>query len=752
MRNFRCLPALAAFFTVAALSAAPVLNLAPDPGFEQKTGWSLTSWEICEYKSEYVSEAHSGQTAIKLNPIKPGKDNKINAIALSPAFAVKSDTDYLVSMWVRTDADSPIAAFSIMAFREPFATKGFKTPQAGYSTFSLPASKTWRLWTLRYHMPPGAVEAILAPRVSRAGTAWFDDLSFVRADQASLTFPLAGQVVKLPDTRRFEAETACPAGTACRVELYCRETGEKLASAPAAASVALSPATKAGDWLDAVLVEPKSNSILAHTALRTPPLVEFALAYPSYRRTLYAASKRDRVEGHLTINAASEIAEKLTYTAAVTAGDASPAFPAPRPCAPEQTIRLPLPKSSGHNFTLAVQVTTPSGPQTFREPFKLVSAAPTGTHEFIVGDHNELLMDGKPFFVRAFMGGDASNFGPLVEAGYNCGFTFSNTPESAIKYLDGLQKIGMYGCVGVPVPFVNKRTTEGLREAIAKVKNHPALMGYYLIDEPAPTKEGQTPKDLQAYYDIVADEDPYHPAMTTFYNPEFADDYENCLDIFLFDPYPVKTNRLPLTMVSQFVLRARELLGDRKPVHLVPQAFGWEIIEGLNPPYPYTTPTPQEARCMSYLGLATGANGLIYYCWHVYTKFDQKVKDQGGWPWTLGGYLPEKQPALWGALAQVGRETRMLEPVLQIPGRMWSQDGVYFREIPPTTGQLGYLFAVNPSDDKPVTTTIRLQTRLPRLHELEEINRATRCAKVAGSEVTISLQPQEVGIYKLPTK
>lgn len=728
----------------AAVLAAPVVNLLPDGGFELKT-WQLSSWEICEHKAEFVAEAHSGGTAIMLTGIARGKDNKVSALAIPAPVKVQGDRDYLLALWVRSEADKPLASVSVLSYKEPFAPLQWKTPQTGYRTYNLPASKTWRLWTLKFHMPAESVEAIVMPRIAEIGSAWFDDVSLVPAGQASLQFSQRGIITRLPDTRRVQAKTECPPQTACKLEVHARATGERLVSVAAKPTVDLTPKLQEGDWLDATLLEPVSGGLLAHAELRVPPLVDFQLVCPRYRQSFYATSKRDRVEARLTVNATAEVAKKLAYTASLGAPTGKPVA-----CAPEQTIRMALPAAGGTDLTLKVAVTGGPRPYSFSAPFKLVPPPPAGVHEFIVGDDNQLLMDGQPFLVRGFMGGDAKVYEPLAKAGYNCGYTFSGSAEGSLKYLDGLQTLGMYGCIGLPETFVNKGTTEGLREAVRQVKSHPALLGYYLVDEPTPNKPGQTPKDLQAYYDIIADEDPYHPVMTTFYEPEFADDFENCVDILMFDPYPVKTNQLPLTMVSQFILRARELTGDRKPVFLVPQAFGWEIIEGLQPPYPYTTPTPEEARCMSYLGLATGAQGLVYYCWHVYTKFDQKAKDEGKWPWVLGGYLPEKQPALWGALEKVGEDLKLLAPALGRPSSMWSQDGLYLREIPPVEGQMGYLIAVNPSDDNTVETTVKLQTRLPRLPELEEIDRSACCVKVAGNEATVVLAPRQVGIYKLP--
>jgi hypothetical protein len=168
MITMRVLLCLTMALVGSALCAAPfVPNLLPDPGFEDQK-WTLGSWEVCEFKSEYVAEAHSGQLAAKLSALKAGKDNRISAIATAPGAPVQGGQAYLLGLWYRTDPQVT-AAVSVISFSEPFAAAGWKTPKASYNTYSLPASETWRLWTLQITMPANAVEAAVLPRMQMAG-------------------------------------------------------------------------------------------------------------------------------------------------------------------------------------------------------------------------------------------------------------------------------------------------------------------------------------------------------------------------------------------------------------------------------------------------------------------------------------------------------------------------------------------------------------------------------------------------------
>ncbi len=738
----------------AAVCLPAVTNLIQDPGFEDKS-WSLTSWEVCESSQEYTPEAHTGEVAIKLTGLKAGKDGKVSALAHSQPIDVEAGQDYLFSLWLRTEGD-PKAQVSFITYKEPFAEKGFKTPQAMYNTRALWDAPAWQVRAIRYKIPPQAVQMIIIVRAAGLGTVWYDDLSLALADQARIEFPLQGEITRLPDLRRFKAQVQLPPEGRYQIELASRQSGKTIATETISSPetiAELSGSAQDTEWLDALVVEPHSRAVLAHCDFQASPLADFTPLYPRYRHAMFASDARDYVSGRLTINATAQVTRRIMIAAGLQGDSILPQHRRWKRAQRQQELRVPFHPGAEHKkWSFTVSARTPEKTYEFVHSFRVKPPAPQGTHEIIVGENNELLLDGKPFFVRGFYGGGPEDYGPVVKAGYNAAFNFSASPKGAIKFLDGLQKIGMLGCVGLPVPFVKKGETEGLREAIRRVKNHPALLGYYLIDEPVPYKQGTRPEDLQPFYDILADEDPYHPVMTALWSPEFADDFENCLDILMFDPYPLSKNRRPLKWVAQVIRRARRLLGDRKPVFQVPQAFGWEKIEGLEPPFAYTTPTPAQERCMTYLGLAAGARGLVYYCYHVYVKHDKQRKEKGQWPWIGGGFLPEREPELWGSLVRLGRDLDILAPALCRGGsREWVQGDLHLREIAPTKDQPGFLLAVNANEHEPSTAEVVIASLQGRGAKLEEITGSTPVEATDG-RLSLQLQPMEVRIYKLPPK
>ena len=130
--------------------------------------------------------------------------------------------------------------------------------------------------------------------------------------------------------------------------------------------------------------------------------------------------------------------------------------------------------------------------------------------------------------------------------------------------------------------------------------------------------------------------------------PEHERLYHDCYDVLMIDVYPIRPNRLPLATIADRMEHAWRSVKGKKPVWFIPQAFGYDVVEGLKGPPGYLTPTPKEEVAMHYLALTHGAKGILAYCYHVYTRYDPERKRHKKWPWILGGYLADKQPKLWG--------------------------------------------------------------------------------------------------------
>ena len=319
-----------------------------------------------------------------------------------------------------------------------------------------------------------------------------------------------------------------------------------------------------------------------------------------------------------------------------------------RPLRAVNAVAVAVPPAfAGRALTLAVRLQGVPGRTRLAHEVKVVPPAPAGT-EVLIGDHGETLVNGRPFFPAGFYGvPDSDEARPIPQAGYNVALTYMTDVESCRKWLDRCRQLGLLGIVSVPNPFVAAFDEAALRRAIRAVKEHPALLAYYLFDEPYPSTPGATPAELKRAYDVVADEDPYHPIGVCLNVPDFTDDYIDCYDVVLPDPYPLVKRVQPLTLVSDNLAETRRALAGTKPIWVVPQAFGSDVVEGIGDPEQYRTPTPDQERCMTYLALTQGVQGVVYYYYHVYTATMPPRRRQEV-TYVLGCHLPDQQPKLWG--------------------------------------------------------------------------------------------------------
>lgn len=154
-----------------------------------------------------------------------------------------------------------------------------------------------------------------------------------------------------------------------------------------------------------------------------------------------------------------------------------------------------------------------------------------------------------------------------------------------------------------------------LKEEVLAIKDHPALLAWYMSDEPV--GQGVEPGKLKKYYKLIKELDPYHPVTIVFMTPSKALEYTEMMDIVMSDPYPIPNGSV--TEVEKITRQLYDEFYPQKPVWIVPQAFGgneWWQRE----------PTPQELRVMTYLAIINGAKGIQYFIRHGLNSFPKSTK------------------------------------------------------------------------------------------------------------------------------
>lgn len=310
--------------------------------------------------------------------------------------------------------------------------------------------------------------------------------------------------------------------------------------------------------------------------------------------------------------------------------------------APEKRdVTLDCPTWKGSLHTIVVSATS-AGRMVFTRTVRVANPKPSGTVG-INADHS-VSVNGKKSFPLMAYHALPEDFPLLAELGFNI---VTNGRNLRIKQ-------GALGKAGDPdfmtnavkeslkaaqasnlLLMVNANTTFGNIKIVPLVKDDPALFGWYGFDEPW----GDLNK-LWESYSVVKLLDPDKPIFIAQNNYTRLQETAQGADIVATDPYPIPN--VSLRSVSDAADLTVRSASGRKPA--------WIVL----PQYETKIPTPAELRCMCYLAVAGGANGLALYAW------DDRSGDGKGW-------YTRDHPEQVETLRTVFRELRGIEQVLLIP-------------------------------------------------------------------------------------
>ena len=302
-------------------------------------------------------------------------------------------------------------------------------------------------------------------------------------------------------------------------------------------------------------------------------------------------------------------------------------------------LSLPLPEALGE-YTLDIQA---KGMPETRRRLEFRREKPLGVPtKFEIDAEGWWRKDGEPFFpLVSYLGGER-NFKAVAETGFNvdtCGFdgnSSSNTIARNIALLDRARKNGCYVNFHLANFFRGKEDYEGLKTIVSSLKNHPALMSWYLADEPSGT--ATSPITLEKARDVIHAIDQLHPVVGCDNSPLMYKMFGSCFDAFMGDPYPVPGNSLGQVMRS--IDRSFDVMAKGVSVGNVFQGFGAPFIS--------RAPDEREIRNMTLQGLACGIRMAGWWAfgtmrgsreWPVYREMIARCRDVSPLVW---GVSPER--------------------------------------------------------------------------------------------------------------
>lgn len=226
-------------------------------------------------------------------------------------------------------------------------------------------------------------------------------------------------------------------------------------------------------------------------------------------------------------------------------------------------------------------------------------------------------------------------FRRMKAAGINVSFSIYETNAELAKALDCAQLAGVK-LVIYSYDLVNKT-----KETVLRFRNHPALFGYYINDEPNTSVFGI----LKSRIDEIKKYDSLHPTYVNLF-PNYAENnqlksasyvdylskYLNSVptDFISFDNYPLMNNKVhPGWYGNLEVIRNMSILTKKKF-----WAFANATVFG-----PYKQPTISGLKLQMYSNLLYGAQGLQYFTYWTLdddnwkkNKFAHAIVDSKGNP------------------------------------------------------------------------------------------------------------------------
>ena len=165
------------------------------------------------------------------------------------------------------------------------------------------------------------------------------------------------------------------------------------------------------------------------------------------------------------------------------------------------------------------------------------------------------------------------------------------------------------------LPIDEREAARIIEQKIASVRRHPALLAYYVSDEPQRGQHEMAAR-VDLMHRILEGLDPVHPPISCLIGIENIAHYYTLLKppVFFIDIYPLLPKagpgdfrRMYYTQwdLTEYVNLARGNLKDDRPL--------WTVLQAHNFDRWLRRPTPVEVRSQIGLSLAYGAKGILFF-------------------------------------------------------------------------------------------------------------------------------------------
>ncbi|MBN8216411.1 MAG: hypothetical protein J0L75_07190 [Spirochaetes bacterium] len=360
-------------------------------------------------------------------------------------------------------------------------------------------------------------------------------------------------------------------------------------------------------------------------------LLEVALTAPAYRNAFFSDENSGKVEGEATVN----LEESRLKSHALRLG-----FTGPTGKSLDLTVdlagkRTPWSLAVGAleegAYRLSVELVRRADLAVLAAVTNTIRKLPRQEGEVRYDrDRNAMRVDGKPFLPVGWYGaGDSeADFDRLPATHFNMlynGVAIWKGAAGTLAFLDKAKSRGLKFMTWLypndrmlkeklkDVDHPSKEILAEIAAFMAAVRSHPALLGWYIADEPEYNR--LRPSCLEDIYRLAREVDPHHPVVMLNCTAPAIREYRDGGDILMPDPYPAfykepLASRVDIEKVAEFVSIAKAANLGRGPVWVTPEAFTYANEPAFKD---RRYPTFDEERAMSLLALVHGATGFCYF-------------------------------------------------------------------------------------------------------------------------------------------
>ncbi|MGQ9731226.1 MAG: hypothetical protein ACUVX8_08105 [Candidatus Zipacnadales bacterium] len=248
----------------------------------------------------------------------------------------------------------------------------------------------------------------------------------------------------------------------------------------------------------------------------------------------------------------------------------------------------------------------------------------------------------------------------VKEAGFNTVHLYtwegSQDDVKAREYLNACRENGLFAFVGFDRGNSSgsglvQMNLDHVAARIGALRDHPALLAWYLFDEPDLTQQYVSPPNLQKLYQFIKALDPYHPVIVTFAMDNSLAQYPPAYDVHWTQVYG------STEQVRSRLLKHRAVLGPERKIMAIltcsDSAQSAALRAGQQVEDRAFVPTPEKMRADIAMALALHSSGLAWWWYgdgrqHFLTAADV--------------------PAAWQALTKAVAEVHTIEPLLTAEG------------------------------------------------------------------------------------